>query len=472
MSGSGPTAIQAGDGAHPALLDRLASVLPRNALLTGDAIDPRYQEDRRGRYSARPRFIARPGTTDEVAACLAACNEFGQALVVHGGRTGLSGGHRIADGEGVLSTERLTALGPVQPLTRTVLASAGTPLQAVQEAADAAGCQFGVDIGARGTATVGGNVATNAGGIRVLRYGMFRAQVAGLETVLADGTVLSALRGLDKDNAGYDLNQLFIGSEGTLGVVTRALLRLQPKPLDEANAFVAVASVAAALALLERLRAAVGSGLSAFEIMLPRAYEGVAGFLGIPLPLAAQAPFYVLAEVQSFRDDQPLERFSASLMEALEEGEAQDAVVSQSPREFQSLWTMRDSCADYVRTLDHIMGGDLSVPIHRIEAFLAASREAVRRIDPATEFIVFGHLGDGNLHYVIRTPKAREAMDAVYGLVAESGGSIAAEHGIGIDKKPWLHLSRSPAEIDTMRRLKAALDPKAILNRGRIFDAA
>ncbi|SMH36529.1 FAD-binding oxidoreductase [Mesorhizobium australicum] len=472
MLGPGSNAPDAGDAADPALLERLASALPRNALLVGDAIDPRYQEDRRGRYSARPRFIARPGTTAEVAACLAACNAFGQTLVVHGGRTGLSGGHRIADGEAVLSTERLTLLGDVQPLTRTVLASAGTPLQAVQEAAAAAGYQFGVDIGARGTATVGGNVATNAGGIRVLRYGMFRAQVAGLETVLADGTVLSALRGLDKDNAGYDLNQLFIGSEGTLGVVTRALLRLHPKPLDEANAFVALSSVGAALALLERLRADVGSGLSAFEIMLPQAYEGVTGFLGMPLPLAARAPFYVLAEVQAFRDDQTIERFSQSLMEALDEGKAQDAVVSQSSREFQALWTMRDSCADYVRTRDHIMGGDLSVPIHHVEAVLAASQAAVRRIDPDTEFIVFGHLGDGNLHYVIRTPKAREAMVAVYALVAESGGSIAAEHGIGIDKKPWLHLSRSAAEINTMRRLKAALDPNAILNRGRIFDTA
>ena len=471
MSGSGPTAIHTSDGVHPALLDRLASVLPRNALLVGEAIDPRYQEDRRGRYSARPRFIARPGTTAEVAACLAACDAFGQPLVVHGGRTGLSGGHRIADGEGVLSTERMTALGAVEPLTRTILASAGTPLQMVQEAAEAAGYQFGVDIGARGTATVGGNVATNAGGIRVLRYGMFRAQVAGLETVLADGTVLSALRGLDKDNAGYDLNQIFVGSEGTLGVVTRALLRLQPKPLDEANAFIAVSSVAAALELLERLRRAVGSGLSAFEFMLPETYEGVTRFLGMPRPLATPSPFYVLAEVQSFWNDQAVERFSGLLMKALEDGVASDAVVSQSPREFQALWTMRDSCADYVRTLDHIMGGDLSVPVHRIEAFLSASQAAVRRVDPESGFLVFGHLGDGNLHYVIRTPKAHEAMDAVYGLVAESGGSIAAEHGIGIDKKPWLHLSRSAAEIATMRRLKVALDPKAILNRGRIFDA-
>ncbi|MEZ5783900.1 MAG: FAD-binding oxidoreductase [Rhizobiaceae bacterium] len=457
--------------ASPVLLDRLSRALPRNALLVGDAMDPRYQEDRRGGQSARPRFVARPSTTEEVAACLAACNEFGQRLVVQGGRTGLAGGHRVNDGEAVLSTERMTELGEVQPLSRTLLASAGTPLQAVQEIADAAGYQFGVDIGARGTATVGGNVATNAGGIRVLRYGMFRAQVAGLEAVLANGTVLSALRGLDKDNAGYDLNQLFIGSEGTLGVVTRVLLRLRPKPIEAANALLAVPSLEAALRLLERLRGAVGSGLSAFELMVSQVYDGVTEFLGMARPVAARQPFYVLAEVQSFHEDHAIERFSTCLMEALEDGLAEDAIVSQSPREFQSLWTMREACADFVHSKDNIMGGDISVPLHCMWTFLEASRQAVQRVDPESEFLIFGHLGDGNLHYVIRTPLAHEAMQLVYRLAAESGGSIAAEHGIGIDKKRWLALTRSETEVATMRQLKAALDPRGILNRGRIFDS-
>lgn len=457
--------------ADPALLDRLSNTLPPAALVTGDAIDPRYWEDKRRRFSARPRFVLRPRSTDEVAAALAACNAFGQRIVVQGGRTGLSGGHRIADGEAVLSLERMTDLGGVQPDAATILASAGTPLQRVQEAADAAGFMFGVDIGARGTATVGGNVATNAGGIRVLRYGMFRAQVAGLETVLADGTVLSSLRGLDKDNTGYNLNQLFIGSEGTLGVVTRTLLRLHPKPFSETNAFLAVPSLAAALTLLARLRAAMGGALSAFELMLPATYEGVTDFLGMTRPLQTPSPFYILAEVQSARDDTTAETFMACLMRALEDGVATDAVISQSQREFQALWTMRDACSDYIRTRDQIAAGDISVPVQRIESFLQASQTALRAIDPATEFIVFGHLGDGNLHYVIRTPKGYEAMAQVYALVAAHGGSISAEHGIGIDKKPWLHLSRSAAEIATMRRLKAALDPNGILNRGRIFDS-
>lgn len=468
-TGAGETFV---DSAHPALLDRLARVLPPAALLTGDAIDPHYHEDRRGKPSFPPRFILRPGTTAEVSACLAACNDFAQPLVVHGGQTGLSGGHRIARGEGVLSLQRLGAMGDVDRDGNTILVSAGVPLQRVQEAADAADRLFGVDIGSRGTATIGGNIATNAGGIRVLRYGMFRAQVAGLETVLADGTIVSSLRGLDKDNTGYDLNQLFIGSEGTLGVVTQALLRLHPKPVAAANAFLAVPSLAAALSLLERLRNAMGRALSAFELMLPDAFDGVVEFLGTPRPVEAEAPFYVLTEVQAWREDDTIDSFTQCLMGALEDGLALDAVVSQSMREYQTLWDIRDSCSDYCRSLDQISSGDLSVPVARMQAFLEESQTAISAIDPDTRFLVFGHLGDGNLHYVIRTPRAAQAIDTAYRLAAAHGGSISAEHGIGVDKKPWLALSRSPAEIAAMRRLKAALDPNAILNRGRIFDPA
>ncbi|WP_312869727.1 FAD-binding oxidoreductase [Jiella pacifica] len=455
---------------NEALLNRLAVLLPRAALMIGDDIDPRYQEDRRGRFSAQPRFIMRPSSTSEVAVCLAACNAFAQPLVLHGGRTGLSGGHRIHPGEAVLSLERMSDVGDVDTDAGAILASAGTPLQTVQEKADAAGYLFGVDLGARGTATIGGNIATNAGGIRVLRYGMFRAQVAGLEAVLADGTVLSNLRGLDKDNSGYDLKQLFIGSEGTLGVVTQALLKLHSKPHDTVNALLAVPSLDAAIALLKVLRVRLGSALSAFELMLPAAFDGVVEFLGVPRPFSTKAPFYVLTEAEIRQDGSELDSFTACLMEAIEAGSVEDAVISQSRREFAQLWDIRDSCAEYVRSRNNITGGDISVPVSRIGDFLKASQKAVKAIDAGTEFILFGHLGDGNLHYVISTPKGRAAIDRVYRLAAEHGGSISAEHGIGVDKKPWLHLARSEAEIAVMRRLKAAFDPNAILNRHRIFD--
>lgn len=453
-----------------ALLDRLGRVLPPAALLTGDAVAPRYQEDRRDRFSAPPRFVMRPGSTAEVAAALAACNAFGQPLVVQGGRTGLSGAHRVRPGEAVLSTERLTELAAPDPDSRTILAGAGVPLQRVQEAADQTGLIFGVDIGARGTATIGGNIATNAGGIRVLRYGMFRAQVAGLEAVLADGSVLACMRGLDKDNSGYDLNQLFIGSEGTLAVVTRALLRLHPRPAVESNALLALPSVEAALDLLWRLRKSVGGMLSAYEIMLDTIYRGVAGHLGMAPPLATPAPIYVLAEIQSETAGEAAPAaFMDCLAAALEDGVALDAVIAQSQREFLTLWELRDACADYLRGQDNIANGDISVPVPRIAEFLNESRRVLAQIDPEARFLIFGHLADGNLHYVFQTGCKDRAVDCLMRLVAAYGGSISAEHGIGIDKKPWLPLARSPAEIAAMQALKGALDPRGILNRGRIF---
>jgi FAD/FMN-containing dehydrogenase len=282
--------------------------------------------------------------------------------------------------------------------------------------------------------------------------------------------VLDGLRGLDKDNSGYDLNQLFIGSEGTLGVVTRARLRLRPRMGVESSALLAMASVPAAVALLGTLRARLGGDLSAFELMLPDAYAGVAGFLSMTPPVAPGAPAYVLCEVQAPDGATAADTFAEALMQAIDDGLASDAVVSQSAREHQALWHLRDSFADYVRSLTHVASGDISVPVPRIAAFLDHSRAALRQIDPDTVFLAFGHLGDGNLHYVVQTPHKDAAMDRLYHLVAEAGGSVSAEHGIGVDKKPWLHLTRSPAEIATMRRLKRALDPGAILNRGRIFD--
>jgi FAD/FMN-containing dehydrogenase len=462
--------MQLTDPCDPALLGRLAQALPQAALLTGDAIGPRYQEDRRNRFSAPPCFVLRPGSTAEVSAALAACHDFGQPLVVQGGRTGLSGAHRVQVGEAVLSLERLSHLAAADPDSRTIMADAGVPLQRVQEAADAVGLMFGVDIGARGTATIGGNIATNAGGIRVMRYGMFRAQVAGLEAVLADGSVLSSLRGLDKDNSGYDLKQLFIGSEGTLAVVTRALLKLHPRPAFETNALLALPSPEAALYLLRRLRARVGGTLSAYEIMLDEIYRGVCDYLGMAPPVAASAPVYVLAEIQTETDSEDVPTsFMDCLAEAIEDKVVLDAVIAQSRREFLSLWEMRDACADYLRGQDNIANGDISVPMPRLGEFLYESRRKLSQIDPETRFLDFGHVADGNLHYVFQTAHKESAVSCLMNMVATFGGSISAEHGIGIDKKTWLPLTRTPTDLATMRLIKSALDPKGILNRDRIF---
>ncbi|MBT1156791.1 FAD-binding oxidoreductase [Aminobacter anthyllidis] len=452
------------------VLSSLQTRLDKAAILAGDAIDPRYSDDLSGVPGARPELVLRPRNTHEVAEILNACNAARLPLVVQGGRTGLSGGARVLAGEAVLSLERMTALGDVEPTASTIIAEAGVPLQIVQEKADAAGLVFGVDIGARGTATIGGNIATNAGGIRVLRYGNFRAQVLGLEAVLADGTVLSSLKGLAKDNSGYDLSQLFIGSEGTLGVVTRACLKLHPKPVTQSAAFCSLPSLDAAFGLLKFLRGRLGNLLSGFEVILAPLMGDMVAALGFTSPVALSSPVYVLADIQGMTPGADEEVFVETLSQAIENGLVEDVVVSQSEREFHALWTLRDDVNRFLFAEDAMLSLDVSLPLPRMGAFLAMARAAQGRADPAAQDYVFGHLGDGNLHYVVRTDRPDEVASAVFDCVAKNGGSISAEHGIGLDKKAYLHLTRDPAELAAMRRLKAALDPRNILNPGRIFD--
>ncbi len=452
------------------LLSRLQTRLDGAAILRGDAVDPRYSDDLSGGAGVRPELVLRPRGTADVAEILKACNELGQPLAVQGGRTGLSGGARVRAGEAVLSLERMTALGPVEPAAATLTAQAGAPLQTVQEHAEAAGFVFAVDIGARGTATIGGNVATNAGGIRVLRYGNFRAQVLGVEAVLADGSVLSSLRGLAKDNSGYDLSQLFIGSEGTLGVVTQACLRLHPRPVTQAVAFCALPSLDAAMELLKFLRARLGTLLSGFEILFEPLMSEMVEALGLQAPLRLDAPFYVLTDIQGMSPQTDGNAFAEALERAIEDGLVTDAVLSQSEREFRTLWALRDDCNTYLFQLGPMLSLDVSLPLPRMGEFLAEARRAQAAADASARDYVFGHLGDGNLHYCALTGKPDAVSAAVFGCVARCGGSISAEHGIGVDKKGYLGLSRSESEIAAMRRLKAALDPNGILNPGRIFD--
>lgn len=452
------------------VLSILQARLDKAAILTGDAIDPRYSDDLSGEPGARPELVLRPRSTNEVAEILKVCNDARLPLVVQGGRTGLSGGARVLAGEAVLSLERMTTLQEVEPTAGTIVADAGVPLQLVQEKADAAGLVFGVDIGARGTATIGGNIATNAGGIRVLRYGSFRAQVLGLEAVLADGSVLSSLKGLAKDNSGYDVSQLFIGSEGTLGVVTRACLRLHPRPVTQSAAFCSLPSLDAAFGLLKFLRARLGNLLSGFEVILAPLMGDMVEALGFTPPVALTSPVYVLADIQGMTHGADEEAFIETLSQAIEDGLVEDVVVSQSEREFHALWTLRDDVNRFLFAEEAMLSLDVSLPLPEMGTFLDMARAAQGRADPAAQEYVFGHLGDGNLHYVVRTDRPDDVASAVFECVAKSGGSISAEHGIGLDKKAYLHLTRTPAELAAMRRLKAALDPNNILNPGRIFD--
>lgn len=455
------------------LLQCLAAIDHDFGILTESGMIARHLADATRRSGPEPQLVARPKTTEAVSVFLGLCHELGQTVAIQGGLTGLSGGARPMQGEVVLSLERLTNIESVDDVSATIVADAGATLQAVQMAADAAGLAFGVDIGARGSATIGGMIATNAGGIRVLRYDMMRAQVLGLEAVLADGTVLSSLRGLMKNNSGPNLNHLFIGSEGLFGVVTRACLRLSPKPIAERNALCAVPSVESAMLLLTMLRKALGPQLTAFEGIFAPVYEGVAGMAGRTVPLAPGAPLYILAEIQMFGKQAAIgaisDIFDGVLMQAYEEGLCSDIVVSQSGREFEAIWNIREACTEFTFSLGRLTGHDISVPLVSMSTFMEKAAEALRTSDPQASAYVFGHLGDGNLHYVVKTERPESVSPGLFRLAASLGGSVTAEHGVGADKRDYLPLVRSPQELATIRSLKATLDPKFILNRGRII---
>jgi len=438
-------------------------------------------EDLRSRSAGvwgRPRTIAagllvRPADTGEVAAVLAECNRRCQPVVTHGGLTGTVDGAWAEPHELVLSLERMQAIEELDPDGRTLRVQGGATLQSVQEAAEEAGLMFPLDLGGRGSATLGGNAATNAGGNRVLRYGMVRQSILGLEAVLADGRVLSSLNSLLKNNAGYDLKQLFIGSEGTLGVITRLVLRLLPAPASQQTALLSAPDFASVVRLLGRLDRDLGGQLSAFELLWGNFYDFMAEPLSTP-PLPRGQPFYVLAESLGADPEYDQARFEQVLSDCLDERLGIDAVIAKSEQERRNIWAVRD---DVVRLweLEPMFLFDVSLPIRAMQDYVSELEQALRERWPDAVFFVFGHLGDGNLHLSISAGpadgSARPAIEQlVYAPLGPLQGSISGEHGIGLEKKPYLSLCRSPDEIEVMKLLKRSLDPGNILNRGKIFD--
>lgn len=454
------------------LLSELAAALGEAGMITGAAIaDAAFTP---WGPLGTPLAILRPASTEQVAAALRIAHAHGVAVSPWGGRTGLVEA-TYAEGILALSLERMNQIEDIDPANSTMTVQAGCVLQSACEAAEAQGLFLPLDLGARGSASIGGVISTNAGGNRVLRYGMMRDMVLGLEAVLADGTVISALKPLIKNNTGYDLKQLFIGSEGTLGVVTRAVLRLRPYPASQCTALLGVAQFDMLPQLLRRAEARLPGTLSAFEVMWPEFYDLVTSepARGRPV-LAGRHAFYVLIEAMGAHEAEDAEKFEQFLGEAMEAGLIEDAVIAKSRQESVRLWSLRDDVAQLMRNFP-IFTFDVSLRIADMPGYLAEIRGELTRRWPQSTFVVFGHLGDGNLHLVagVGDSGARhEVEELVYGALSRRNGSISAEHGIGLQKRDYLAYSRSPEELAVMRAMKTALDPRAILNPGKILAAS
>jgi FAD/FMN-containing dehydrogenase len=387
--------------------------------------------------------------------------------------SGLCGGATPQAGEIAVSLELMRGIEDLDRDSMTMTVLAGTPLETVQSAAADAGLFFPLDLGARGSCTIGGNIATNAGGNQVLRFGMMRHLVLGLEAVLADGTVVGSMNKLIKNNAGYDLKQLFIGSEGTLGIVTRAVLRLYPAMPAKTAALVAVENFASCVAVLQALQSRLGGSLSAFEAMWAGYFDCVVDRVEkLRSPFDTAYPLYALVQSEGADHAADRERMEQALGDLLEAGIVLDAAIAQSERERASLWQIRDGIAEITPMLQPLVAFDVSVPIRDMPAFLDDAQRALEAAFPGVTNLVFGHIGDNNLHLTVTTGKREDVeriSEIVYAATSRVGGSIAAEHGIGVSRRDYLHLSRTPAEIELMRRLKTVLDPKRILNPGRVI---
>jgi FAD/FMN-containing dehydrogenase len=418
--------------------------------------------------------LAYPRDTQQVSAILKFCNEHRIAVQPQGGMTGLAGGGVPVGPCVVVSMERMRAIRELDVAAGTITVEAGVVMEAVQKAADAADLFFPLDLGGRGSCQIGGNVSTNAGGNRVLRFGMARDLVLGIEAVLADGTVIDSLRKVIKNNTGYDLRQLFIGAEGTLGIITAVVLRLFPKARSVCTGICALNGYDAVLKLLKSARAGFGSQLTAFEVMWPQFYQLATVDLGRKPPLPIGAGMYVLIETMGLDPEADQQRYEAVIGKAMEDGIVNDAIIAQSHREAGELWSVRDSPGEWERTPQWPqLGFDVSVPTGEIGDLVKEIDAALTARWPQLRTVYFGHVADGNLHASVsmsgHSVPELEIEEAIYGIAARRRGSISAEHGIGSLKRKFLHYSRSEDEIALMRAIKNAMDPNGILNPGKIF---
>jgi FAD/FMN-containing dehydrogenase len=455
------------------LAEQLEQLLGPGNVVTGSDVAERDPGWYAGNLGAE--ILVTPRDTAGVSAVLELCNRVGRTVVPHGGLTGCVFGTVSRPGDVIVSLEKMNAITAISPTQRTIDVEAGAILQNVQERADQHGLMFPLDISARGSCTIGGNIASNAGGNRVIRYGMTRQLVLGLEAVLADGTVISSMNASLKNNSGYDLKQLFIGCEGTLGIVTKAVLRLFEKPSGDVTALAAVADFDDVVTLLKRLDGALDGTLSSFEVMWHDYYAATVANMDGAAPFADDHSIYVLIEALVSNTQAVGEVVEQVLGEALEAATVKDAVIAKSQSERDRLWRIRDDY-DVIEQLNPTCWSyDVSLPVSEMDGYVATVRVAVAERLPGFRIYTFGHVGDGNIHFNIGCDEPDAAghdmaNDIVYEPLQALGGSISAEHGIGLEKKAYLALCRSPQERDLMRLLKNALDPKGTLNPGKIFD--
>ena len=469
----------------PSIGDQIRERLGADAVLTVPEDVAPYLTDYRALYHGRASAVVLPRTVEQVRELLAFCNERRIAVVPQGGNTGYCGGAtpNESGSEIVLALGHLDRIRSVDAAGYALVAEAGCILANVQQVADRAGRLFPMSLGSEGSCQIGGNLSTNAGGTQVVRYGMMRDLVLGLEVVLADGRLLSTLSSLRKDNTGYDVKSLFLGAEGTLGVITAASLKLYPKLRAAASAFVAVAGVQSAVDLLGELRETTGDRVSSFELIPRLAVELTARHIdGVSDPLDRPYAWYVLCELSSSRAEEPLaEMLESALASALERGLVLDAAIAQNERERSGFWRMREHIPEAQRRDGASLKHDVSLPISALPRFVERAADWVHEHVPEGRLVAYGHVGDGNLHFNLnQSPgvrpgallaRADEVVRTVHDLVREFGGSFSAEHGIGRLKVGELERYASPVELDLMRTLKRTLDPNGILNPGKVLRA-
>lgn len=462
----------------PETLQRLAAAVGPAGVIVDKQAQAPYLKEWRGLWTGETPLVLRPASTAQVSAILAIAHETHTAIVPQSGNTGLVGGQIPQGGEVLLSLDRMTRIIDVDAADYTITVEAGCTLKAVQDAATSVDRLFPLSLASEGTARIGGNLSSNAGGLNVLAYGNARDLCLGLEVVLADGRVLNTLKKLRKDNTGYDLRNIFIGAEGTLGIITAASLKLFPRPRRHDTAFVAVPDVEAALALLSLVRSHSGNRVVAFELIPEIGVQFTVRHMGITRPLATTSPWYVLFELA----DAPDSMADTILEQALADSCVTDGVAAQSETQRQALWALRENMSDSQRFEGGSIKHDVSVPVSMLPRFIAEASAAVEKLAPGVRICCFGHMGDGNMHFNVSQPVGMDKqayldmwkpMNAeVHAIAARLGGSFSAEHGVGILKRDDMARFKSALELELMRGLKQLFDPRNILNPGRVLPPA